>query len=63
MISLPIRINLLDEIAQVLVIDSPDVADPAVRVGLLALLAEREGEGAVDIGEDDFFVIVVLVFL
>ena len=55
--------NLLDEIAQVLVIDSPDVADPAVRVGLLALLAEREGEGAVDIGEDDFFVIVVLVFL
>lgn len=55
--------NFLDEIAQILVIDSPDVADPAVRVGLLALLAEREGEGAVDIGEDDLFVIVVLVFL
>ena len=55
--------NFLDEIAQILVIDSPDVADPAVRVWLLPLLAEREGEGAVDIGEDDFFVIVVLVFL
>lgn len=55
--------NLLDEIAEILVVDSSDVADPAVCVGLLSFFAQREGKGAVYIWKDHFSVIVLLIFL
>ena len=45
--------DLLEEVTEVFVVDSPDVADPAMGEGL-ALLAEREGEGTVDVGEHHF---------
>ena len=36
--------NFLDEIAEILVVDSSDVADPTVRIRLLSVLAEGEGK-------------------
>jgi len=53
--------HLLDKIGQIFIVDSPDIADPPVRVGL-PLLAEGKGEGAVDVGEDDLFIFVLTVF-
>ena len=52
---------LFDEVAEILIVDSPDVANPSVSVGL-SFFAEGEGEGSVDVGENDllFFSVVVV---
>ncbi len=56
------EINPLDEVAEILVIDTPHVADPLVSVfGLCLLVAHREGHGAVDDWEDDLCLCLHLI--
>lgn len=46
------ELHLVDEVAEILIVDAADVADPLVRLVGFGLLAEGEGQGAIDVGED-----------
>jgi hypothetical protein len=46
--------DLLDEIAEIFIVDPAHVADPSMCVPLAAFLSEGKGERAVYVGEDNF---------